>query len=77
VTRPAEGLCTAVLELTQPDRLALAAPLIASLDGEREPGWDEAWLAELDRRETDKTECATTASWHDVRGRILADIAAK
>jgi hypothetical protein len=44
-----EVLEAEVLSLPQADRSRLVDRLLASL--ERDPGWEEAWSAEADRRE--------------------------
>ena len=48
---PAQDLYDAALELSENERLDLAARLLASIDGPADDDWDAAWLAELDRRE--------------------------
>ena len=66
------------LALSEDERLALAAELIASVDGPPDSGWDEAWQAELERRERAAAARAEPApEWSLVRARILAKLAAR
>jgi putative addiction module component (TIGR02574 family) len=61
-----------VLALPEDERLEVAAEIIASLDGAPDANWDEAWLAELDRRvDAAKAHGDAGADWADVRARIL------
>lgn len=72
MTAIALDLFSAALGLPEPDRLELASKLIASVDGEADPNWDEAWLAELDRREQAVAAGGDPGSpWSDVKARIL------
>lgn len=48
MSKPLEKIAAEVLQLAPADREALLGLLIASLP--REPGYDEAWNQELDRR---------------------------
>lgn len=78
MTAIALDLFSAALTLPEPERLELASRLIESVDGEAEAGWDEAWLAELDRRE----EAAAAggdpgSSWADVKARVLGRLGSK
>jgi len=78
MTAIALDLFSAALALPEPDRLELASRLIASVDGEAEAGWDEAWLAELDQREQAVAEGGDPgSSWADVKGRILGRLSAR
>lgn len=45
-----EKLRTEALNLSETDRAELAQQLVASLDGAREPGAEEAWDVEILRR---------------------------
>lgn len=45
-----EKLRTEALNLSETDRAELAQQLVASLDGARDPGAEEAWDAEILRR---------------------------
>jgi putative addiction module component (TIGR02574 family) len=66
------------LALSENERLDLAAELIASVDGPPDGGWDQAWQAELERRERAAAERSEPApEWALVRGRILAKLATR
>ncbi|MBK9036587.1 MAG: addiction module protein [Myxococcales bacterium] len=72
----APKLLDQALALSEDERLTLASELIASVDGPADSGWDEAWQAELVRREAAaaaRTEPAP--EWSAVRARILAKLA--
>lgn len=71
----APKLLDQALALSEDERLALASELIASVDGPPDAGWDEAWQAELIRREQATAARAEAApEWGAVRARILANI---
>lgn len=75
---PAPKLLDEALALSEDERLALASELIASVDGPPDAGWDEAWQAELLRREQAAAARAEPApEWSIVRARILAKLAAR
>jgi putative addiction module component (TIGR02574 family) len=66
------------LALPEDDRLDLASELIASVDGPADSGWDEAWQAELRRREDAARARAEPApEWSAVRARILSKLATR
>lgn len=68
----AEKLLHDVLALPEDERVAVAAGIIASLDGVPDANWDETWLAELDRRlDAAKTRGEAGTDWSEVRARIL------
>ncbi|MBI5948031.1 MAG: addiction module protein [Chloroflexi bacterium] len=46
----AEQLFTAAMQLSPEEREALAGRLLGSLDEDRDPGYEEAWAAEIERR---------------------------
>lgn len=50
VTPKTESLLAEALELDTDERARLATELIASLDGDPDMNWEEAWTAELDAR---------------------------
>src|SRR4051812_26466907 len=50
VTVAANHLLSAALDLSEPERVELASRLLASVEDAYDPAWEEAWLAELDRR---------------------------
>jgi putative addiction module component (TIGR02574 family) len=64
------------LELSEADRLRLAAELIDSVDGPADPGWEDAWTEEITRRTAaaDAREAhgePRGVDWTDVRATIL------
>jgi putative addiction module component (TIGR02574 family) len=66
------------LALSEEERLTLASELIASVDGPPDSGWDEAWQAELIRREEAAAARAEPApEWSAVRARILSKLATR
>ncbi|RLB47133.1 MAG: hypothetical protein DRJ42_26060, partial [Deltaproteobacteria bacterium] len=70
VTDAAQKLLDQALLLPNVERAKLAFDLLASLDGD--PGWDEAWLTELDRRVKAAAEHGETGGdWHSAKERIL------
>ncbi|MBW2526305.1 MAG: addiction module protein, partial [Deltaproteobacteria bacterium] len=50
MTNTARKLLDDVLLLPEDERLELASEIIASVDGPPDANWEQAWLAELDRR---------------------------
>ena len=70
MTRTVRELLGSALGLPEEERLELAAELLASVDGPADPGWDAAWLAELDARAAGTSE-PTGREWTSVRTRIL------
>lgn len=50
MSEPAEKLMAESMKLSTSERAALAADLLASLDGEPEEGVEAAWAAEIERR---------------------------
>ncbi len=78
MTRPAQDLLHDVLDLAEPDQLAIISELLAHLDGAADPDRDEAWLAELDRRHA--TEAASLSSETElaaVQGRLRAALSSR
>ncbi len=68
------------LGLPPEDRLALATELIDSVEGPADPGWDEAWLAELQRRTAAADEREARGEprgipWSEARARLLRQLA--
>jgi|HubBroStandDraft_6_1064221.scaffolds.fasta_scaffold360689_2 hypothetical protein len=68
----------AALGLCEADRLDLASRLLASVEPPAEDDWDDAWLAELGRREqaARSSGAAAGAEWSEVRARLSAHLAA-
>jgi hypothetical protein len=72
VTRAAREILQEMLELPEGERLDVVTEVLARLQGEPDPDWEAAWLAELDRREfTDTAEPTVDEEWPAVRARIL------
>lgn len=72
MTNAARKLLEDALALPQDERLKLASEIIASVDGAQDVGWEDAWLAELDRRVAAATTRGESGSdWVDARARIL------
>ena len=66
------------LALPEDERVTLATELLASIDGEPDSGWDDLWLAELERRSRAAEQRGTPApEWSEVRARILARLGAR
>lgn len=73
MTSAARKLLDEVLALAEEDRVKIASEVLASLDGPPDADWDDAWLAELERRERAASERGTPApEWSEVRARILS-----
>ena len=75
MTREAQTVLAEALRLDVPSRAQLAAELLGSLDGPTDPGAEQAWAAEIERRVT-AIEAGTVKleSWEDVRSRIEREI---
>jgi putative addiction module component (TIGR02574 family) len=68
-----EGLLATALQLNPAQRESLALDLILSLEvqEDREPGYEEAWAAELERRmRSFRDGTAKTVSWEEVKARL-------
>jgi len=73
MTDAAKKLLEAACALPEDERLALAAELIASVDGPPDGDWESAWLAELDRRvEAARKRGEPAPDWSEVRARVLS-----
>ena len=76
MTHAARKLLKDVLSLPEDDRVWIATEVLASLDGRADSGWDEAWAAELERRQSAAVERGVPApEWGEVRARILGRLA--
>ena len=72
---PPPALLADALRLPAQDRLALAAELIDSVEGTDDPEWDQAWLAELDRRAQEVAKDPSKLEhWAVVCARILSEL---
>jgi hypothetical protein len=74
-SQPPRGLLADALQLPAQDRLALASVLIDSVEGANDADWDDAWLAELDRRS--QGDLSQSDDWATVRARLLNDLRSK
>jgi hypothetical protein len=65
-----------VLELTDEDRAEFASEILASLDGEADPGAEAAWAVEIERRASRALSGASEGveDWEEVRTRISREI---
>jgi putative addiction module component (TIGR02574 family) len=71
---PSEILADALC-LPPQDRLAIAAELINSVEGQADDQWDAAWLVELEKRMRDAAEDPSKLEdWASVRERILKEL---
>ena len=75
MTKAAEAVLADALRLDLNARAALAAELLASLDGPADPDAEAAWQVEIERRVA-AIEAGTVRleSWQDVKGRIEKEI---
>jgi hypothetical protein len=74
MSEAARKLLDEALTLPEEERLELASELLASVDGPPDSDWEQAWLAELDRR-TAVGRTEAPADWSDARARILQRLA--
>lgn len=64
-----------VLQLPEKDRAEFASELLASLDGEAEPGVEAAWAVEIERRASRVLSGESAGEdWDEVRTRISREI---
>ena len=75
MTKPAQALLADALRLDPDARAALAAELLASLDGPADPDAESAWNAEIERRVA-AIEAGTVRlePWEHVKRRIEKEI---
>lgn len=67
----AENLYQAALKLPDDERFLLANRLLESVEGERDPDYEEAWAAEIARRvEEIENGTAEMLSWEEVRAKL-------
>ena len=72
----AEDLLAQALKLAPEDREMVAAELMGSL--EKDPGYDDAWAAEIKRRvEEIDNGAAELVPWEEVRDRLYERLNAK
>jgi putative addiction module component (TIGR02574 family) len=74
----ADHLRREALALPLGERAALAKDLLLSLDGDPEPGAEQAWLEEIDRRaQAVANGTATLVTWDDAEKRITDRLKAR
>jgi putative addiction module component (TIGR02574 family) len=75
MTKPMTSVLADALRLDDAARAALAAELLASLDGPADPDADQAWDAEIERRiEAIEAGHIALEPWDAVKRRIERDI---
>ena len=75
MTKPTQAVLARALQLDTEERAALAAELLASLDGPADPDAEAAWAAEIRRRVAAiESGAAHLEPWDAVRGRIEKEI---
>jgi putative addiction module component (TIGR02574 family) len=71
MTKTAEAVLVEALRLDVRARAEIASELLASLDGPADPGAEQAWAAEIERRvKALETGTEPLESWDDVKRRI-------
>ena len=72
MSETAEQLLRKALSLNERDRASLAGALIESLNTELEPGAEQAWDAEIERRVRElESHSVETVPWSKVRERLF------
>ncbi len=67
----AENLYQAALKLPEDERYYLASRLLESVEGERDPDYEEAWSAEIARRiEEIDNGTAKMIPWEEVQAKL-------
>ena len=75
MAKPLNAVLVEALRLDDESRAALAAELLASLEGPADPDAEEAWDVEIERRiEAIEAGTVPLEPWDDVRRRIEKDI---
>jgi putative addiction module component (TIGR02574 family) len=76
--RPRPRIVEEALRLPADERLALATALLNSVEGADDDNWDQAWLAELDRRAEEATkDPSSLEDWATVKARLLSELRSK
>jgi putative addiction module component (TIGR02574 family) len=71
VPKSRQDVLSDAIQLPIEDRAAIAAELIASLDGEADPDAEQAWASEIERRaDSVRSGDATARPWSEVRDRL-------
>jgi len=75
MTKTTESVLAEALRLDAKARAEIASELLASLDGPADPGAEQAWAAEIERR-VKALEAGTEPleSWNDVKRRIASQV---
>jgi putative addiction module component (TIGR02574 family) len=67
----AESLYQAAMKLPEDERFLLANRLLETVEDEREPGYEEAWAAEITRRmEEVENGTAEMIPWEEVQAKL-------
>ncbi len=67
----AENLYQAALKLPEEERFHLASRLLETVEGQRDPDYEEAWSAEIARRiEEIDNGTAKMIPWEEVRAKL-------
>ena len=75
MTKPMTSVLADALRLDDDARAALAAELLASLDGPADPDAERAWDTEIERRiEAIESGQVALEPWDEVRRRIARDV---
>ncbi len=75
MTKAAEAVLAEALRLNAKARAEIASELLASLDGPADPGAEQAWAEEIERRvKALEAGTETLESWDDVKRRIASKI---
>jgi putative addiction module component (TIGR02574 family) len=75
MTKATETVLAEALRLDVKARAEIASELLASLDGPADPGAEQAWAMEIERR-VKALEAGTEPleSWNDVKRRITSQV---
>ena len=75
MSKAADAILVDALRLDVQARAEIASDLLASLDGLPDPGAEQAWAAEIERR-VKALEAGTEPleSWNDIKRRIASQV---
>ena len=75
MSKAADAILVDALRLDVQARAEIASELLASLDGLPDPGAEQAWAAEIERR-VKALEAGTEPleSWNDIKRRIASQV---
>ena len=75
MTKTAEAVLAEALRLDVQARAEIASELLASLDGPPDPGAEQAWAAEIERRvKALEAGIEPLESWNDIKRRIASQV---